>query len=76
MDPIDSAIQAVEAAPPVLVQVAVQIAGTEKHFVIQVPLGLTDAEVLEMAAWVIVQMRATAERIHRAPTLLVPGRPT
>jgi hypothetical protein len=81
MDAIDQAVAAAAADQPEgtetvrLEQVTVTISATRRPFVVAFPPDMTDTELLEVASWVLVNLRAEMAKrraANPASRILIP----
>jgi hypothetical protein len=75
-DLIDQAIAAAAEPQTVqLIEVKVQISSTGRPVIMAVPVDLTDAEIIELGAFVLVGLRLhIARQLGPASRIIVPGR--
>jgi hypothetical protein len=74
-DPIDDAIKATDPAPePTLIQVPIVIASTGRPVVVLVPPDLSDAETIELAAYLLTGLRPHIAASLGPPSPLIVAR--
>jgi len=72
-DPIAAAIDSVEADPawPPMTEIPVLISSTQRPCVLALPTDVTNQEIDEIAAWMLLNARAWIARQSATPRIIV-----
>lgn len=73
-DPVEAAIAAADAPTVQLRQVQVTITCSGRPAVVAVPADASDSELLELAGWMLTQLRGALRADEAKTRIIMPGR--